>query len=305
MVMRVHVEARRSVRLLAGSILVGALAGTVLVASLGADRAGAGGADSAAVRGYIVPTANNPDVDPATTCEGSFAANDQSDDQAQSPQGSAENAVTLAGCSYQAPPFDGPSTEDRPVAFAVLSGPGGLLCGAGVQQSQVCALGGINFAQGAEYRVQANNEAGVNQTGTLTVEFCADDPPVGGACGVEDEQRTVYTIDWTKAGGGGGGGGGGGANCAGKPATIVATSATTKGTGGNDVIVGRKGKDKIKAKGGKDRVCSKGGNDKLKGGGGKDFLKAGAGKDALNGGGGKDTCKGGPGKDTLKSCEKS
>ncbi len=91
--------------------------------------------------------------------------------------------------------------------------------------------------------------------------------------------------------------------CKGKTATIVTDSKKTRGTGGNDVIVGRKGKDKINAKGGKDTVCAKGGNDKVKGGGGKDKLFGQGGKDRLNGGPGKDRCRGGPGKDKLKSCE--
>lgn len=281
--------------------------------------AGAGGDDSAAVRGYIVPTPNNPDVDPATTCAGTFADNDQFDDQPQSPAGTASNAVTLAGCSYDATPFGGPSTEDRPVVFEVTSGPGGLLCGAGVQQSQVCALPGINHGAGLEYRVLANNEIGVNATGSLRVEFCADDPPVQGVCGLEDEQATQFTINWRRGGGGGGGAGG---RCAGRPVTIQASGPRTPGTPDDDVIAGRKGKDRISGKGGDDLICAKGGNDRVKGGGGKDRLlgqgggdkvaggggkdnlKGGGGNDRLNGGGGKDRCNGGPGKDRLRRCEK-
>jgi hypothetical protein len=196
-----HAGTRTSTRLIVVSILAGALGIALLASGLGADRAGAGAADAAAVRGYIVPTANNPDVDAATTCAGVFADNDQSDSQPQSPAGTANNAVTLAGCSYNATPFGGPSTEDRPVAFAVTSGPGGLLCGQGTQQSQVCALGGINFQPGAEYRVRANNEAGEDATGTTRIEFCADDPPAEGRCGAEDEQGTTYTIAWGPADG--------------------------------------------------------------------------------------------------------
>lgn len=284
---------RSAVRFGLLSILAAGLAGAALVLALRAAPAGAGGDDSAAVRGYIVPTANNPDVDPATTCAGPFADNDQSDDQAQSPAGTASNAVTLAGCSYDQPPYEGPSTESRPAAFAVVNGTGGLLCGAGTQQSQSCALPGVNYAPGSEYRVLANNEAGVNAAGALTVEFCADDPPVQGVCGIEDEETTQYVIDWQ-----------GGGKCGGKAATIVATTGKTAGTGGNDVIVGRKGNDKISGKGGKDRICGKGGKDKLKGGGGKDRLEGGPGADVLDGGPAKDTCKGGGGKDELKGCEK-
>lgn len=269
------------------ALLAGALAaGFCLLAALAASQAGAGGFDSASVRGYIVPTASNPDVDPATTCAAPFADNDQSDAQTQSPAGTASNAVTLAACSYDAPPYEGPSTESRPVAFAVISGPGGLLCGSGTQQSQVCALGGINYPPAGEYRVEVNNEAG-QPTGQLLVEFCADDPPATGVCGPEDEETTQYAIDWKGAGGG--------QQCFGQAATIVATSAKTKGTSADDVILGRSGKDKISGKGGKDRICGLAGKDKLKGG---------PGNDKLDGGAAKDTCKGGPGKDKLKGCEK-
>jgi hypothetical protein len=287
-----------SIRVVVAPVVAGAVLGLALLI-VGADRAGAGGEDSAAVRGYIVPTPGNPDVAPASTCAGTFADNDQLDDQTQSPAGTATNAVTLAGCSYDAPPFSGPSTESRPVAFEVVSGPGGLLCGGGTAQSQVCALSAINYAAGGEYRVSANNEVGANPTGTLAVEFCADDPPVQGVCGVEDEQTTRYLIRW-EAGDGGGGGSG---RCAGKAATIVGGGGAVTGTGGNDVILGTGSKDKLKGKGGKDRLCGKGGKDKLKGGGGGDRLRGGPGADKLNGGPGKDRCKGGPGKDKLRSCE--
>jgi hypothetical protein len=88
--------------------------------------------------------------------------------------------------------------------------------------------------------------------------------------------------------------------CKGRDATIVADDGQTAGTGGRDVIVGRKGKDRINAKGGKDLVCAKGGNDKVKGGGGKDKLLGQGGKDTLKGGAGKDKLKGGAGKDKLR-----
>jgi hypothetical protein len=182
-------------------MLIAAAALTVAFSTFAVQRAEAGPEDSAAVRGYIVPTANNPDVNPATTCSNVFASNDQFDYQPQSPTGTADNAVTLAGCSYNAIPFGGPSTEDRPVAFEVVSGSGGLLCGQGLQQSRVCALPGINHAPGQEYRVVANNEAGENAAGSMTVKFCADDPPAEGKCGTEDEEATTFTILWQAGGG--------------------------------------------------------------------------------------------------------
>ena len=88
--------------------------------------------------------------------------------------------------------------------------------------------------------------------------------------------------------------------CGGKRATIVATSAKTKGTKRADVIVGRKGRDTILGLAGNDTVCGLGGNDKLVGGKGKDRLLGGKGKDRLLGGPGKDKLAGGPGNDTQK-----
>jgi len=306
---------RVSIRLIVLSILA---SGIVLLATwLQTDRAAA--QDAASVRGYIVPTANNPDVEQATTCAAAFADNDQSDSQPQSPAGTAQNAVTLAGCIYDTVPFGGPSSYDGPAAFEVTSGPGGLLCGQGIQQNQVCALSGINYQPGAEYRVSVNNQAGQDVTGTTTVKFCADDPPAEGKCGIEDEQTTSYTIVWGPAQGGPGPGQGPGtaaATCKGKPATIIGTNGNDvlKGTPGKDVIVGLAGNDKLSGLAGNDLICGGAGKDTLKGGSGNDFLSGQKGNDKLygqkgndklSGKKGKDLCVGGPGKDKAKGCEKT
>ena len=91
--------------------------------------------------------------------------------------------------------------------------------------------------------------------------------------------------------------------CKGKKAT------GSRGTRGNDVIVGTAGRNKINAGAGNDLVCARGGNDRVRGGagrdrlfgeGGKDRLLGQAGKDTLIGGGGADTLRGGPGKDRLR-----
>jgi len=194
-----HAGPRPSIRVIVLSILAGAVGIALLASGLRADRAAA--QDAASVRGYIVPTANNPDVEPATTCASAFADNDQSDSQPQSPAGTAHNAVTLAGCIYDTIPYGGPSSYDGPAAFEVTSGPGSLLCPGLGQQRQICALSGINYQPGLEYRVEVNNEAG-GPTGTTRVTLCADDPPVEGQCGTGDEQTTSYTIAWGPADGG-------------------------------------------------------------------------------------------------------
>lgn len=83
-------------------------------------------------------------------------------------------------------------------------------------------------------------------------------------------------------------------SCFGRQPTILATGGRTKGTAGDDVILGSAGVDTIDGRGGNDRIC---------GGGGKDALKGGAGDDLLDGGAGADSCDGGPGRLTRRACE--
>jgi Ca2+-binding RTX toxin-like protein len=89
--------------------------------------------------------------------------------------------------------------------------------------------------------------------------------------------------------------------CAGKPATIVGTTAADvlAGTAGKDVIATLGGNDKVRALGGSDLVCGGTGKDRLIGGGGRDKLLGEAGNDTLKGGARRDTLKGGPGRDRL------
>ncbi|HEX6116607.1 MAG TPA: hypothetical protein VFY99_05860 [Solirubrobacterales bacterium] len=119
--------------------------------------------------------------------------------------------------------------------------------------------------------------------------------------------------------------------CLGKRVTMVAAAGTvTKGTTGNDVILGSVDAEEIKAGKGNDRICAgagddvvkgasgkdkvKGGGgadeirgsadpDKLEGNGGKDELDGGGDDDKLNGGSAKDRCDGAAGDDKLKGCE--
>ncbi len=119
--------------------------------------------------------------------------------------------------------------------------------------------------------------------------------------------------------------------CLGKRVTMVAAAgALTKGTTGNDVILGSDAPEEIKGGKGNDRICGGAGDDTLKGAagkdkvtggggadevkgagdpdtlegnGGKDDLDGGGDDDKLNGGGAKDRCDGGSGDDKLKGCE--
>jgi hypothetical protein len=66
-------------------------------------------------------------------------------------------------------------------------------------------------------------------------------------------------------------------SCRGKISTIAARGGHTRGTPGNDVIVGRHGTDQINGRGGNDIVCGNGGNDRVRGGGGNDSTSGGRG----------------------------
>jgi Ca2+-binding RTX toxin-like protein len=98
--------------------------------------------------------------------------------------------------------------------------------------------------------------------------------------------------------------------CKGVKATILALpNQLTRGTDGDDVIVGTLGAEKIRAGAGDDMVCAgagkdivrgQAGNDDLRGQKGNDGLTAGKGDDVLRGGKGNDTLRAGPGKDVLK-----
>lgn len=106
--------------------------------------------------------------------------------------------------------------------------------------------------------------------------------------------------------------------CFGQPATIVATGPTTRGTPGDDVIVGTDNSDAIFGRAGNDLICGMGGQDLIDGGGGNDQIDGGAGGgelhggpgddvliggadsgDVLFGGAGRDSLDGGPGIDTV------
>lgn len=69
----------------------------------------------------------------------------------------------------------------------------------------------------------------------------------------------------------------------------VASGATLKGGGGNQVLIGSNGPDVLRGGGGHDILCGFGGNDSLIGGSGNDWLGGGAGDDVLRGNSGNDT----------------
>jgi hypothetical protein len=89
------------------------------------------------------------------------------------------------------------------------------------------------------------------------------------------------------------------AKCKGAQSTISTSSKRTVGTGGDDVISGRRARERIAARDGADRVCSRGDRDRINGGGGNDKLNGGGGPDRVAGGPGDDWVKGGRGRDRL------
>ena len=94
------------------------------------------------------------------------------------------------------------------------------------------------------------------------------------------------------------------ATCLGRPVTIVAAAGAglTRGTPGNDVIVGsRKRADRISSGGGRDLVCARGGDDVVKTGAGADRVAAGSGADRVSTGAGADTVNPGSGRDRVST----
>ena len=88
--------------------------------------------------------------------------------------------------------------------------------------------------------------------------------------------------------------------CLGRRATITATGGgPTRGTPGNDVIVGSRGTDRISSGGGSDLVCSRAGDDRVSTGAGADRVSAGPGEDWVRTGGGADSVNPGSGRDRI------
>ena len=83
-------------------------------------------------------------------------------------------------------------------------------------------------------------------------------------------------------------------SCKGRPATIVGTSGSDRGT---NALRGTSGVDVIAGLGGRDRIAGRGG---------ADIICGNRGRDSLRGGRGKDACYGGPGRDSIStSCERA
>ena len=102
--------------------------------------------------------------------------------------------------------------------------------------------------------------------------------------------------------------------CRGTTATLGVYSATTRGTGGADAIVGTGAGQKISTGAGRDKVCGRAGNDRLRGGPAADTLHGGDGNDVIVGGPGRDRIDCGRGKrdtailrhnDSARRCEKT
>jgi Ca2+-binding RTX toxin-like protein len=93
------------------------------------------------------------------------------------------------------------------------------------------------------------------------------------------------------------------ARCLGRRATIVAPAGggLTRGTRGNDVIVGSGGADRISSGAGRDLVCSRGGDDRVSTGAGADRVSAGLGDDRLSTGRGADRVNPGRGRDRVST----
>lgn len=92
--------------------------------------------------------------------------------------------------------------------------------------------------------------------------------------------------------------------CGGLVPTITATSGVlTRGTPGDDVIVGTESRDVINGLGGNDTICGLGGNDTILGGDGDDTILGGDGNDSVWAGAGEDEVLGGTGVDRIRAGE--
>ena len=90
-------------------------------------------------------------------------------------------------------------------------------------------------------------------------------------------------------------------DCQGRQPTITAApGVATKGTRGDDVILGTSGADVISGGGGDDVICGLDGDDRLIGGAGSDQVRGNSGDDRFSGRSGGDTLFGGPGADTIR-----
>ena len=91
------------------------------------------------------------------------------------------------------------------------------------------------------------------------------------------------------------------ARCLGRRATILAVpgGGITRGSRGDDVIVGARRADRIVSGRGDDVVCPRGGNDRVRTGAGADRVTAGAGRDRIRTGRGRDSVAPGAQRDRL------
>lgn len=197
-----------------------------------------------------------------------------------------------------------PNPQSFRVAFSLIENPVGSVTTEAVAGSNIVGVDPGLGALGAS--------GGPTQTLALTASSPAVDK--GSSAAVTDQRgnvRPAERSDVTDSAAAGADGSDIGAfeldglpapplpKCQGKTATIVATSATTKGTARADVIVGRGGADRIASGGGADLVCALGGNDRVNLGAGNDRATGAAGNDKLQGGAGNDVLSGGAGGDTL------
>ena len=83
------------------------------------------------------------------------------------------------------------------------------------------------------------------------------------------------------------------------------TTEGTKGTPGDDVIVGTSEIDVIDGQGGDDKICAKEGADQIRGGSGRDVIRGGTGLDFIDGESGPDKLYGNGGSDGTEGSSRS
>lgn len=88
--------------------------------------------------------------------------------------------------------------------------------------------------------------------------------------------------------------------CHKRTASVRTTTGLTKGSNGDDVIIGGSRKERLDGRKGHDRLCGRGGEDQLQGRAGDDRLSGGSGADRIDGGPGSDLLRGGAVGDRLE-----
>jgi uncharacterized repeat protein (TIGR01451 family) len=189
-------------------------------------------------------------------------------------------------------------TDTLPAAVSYNDAASDPRCGEGPSGTVTCTVGALAAGASETLRIAVNATAAGTATNTATVTGPDTDPTPND--NTATEQTTILTRAATTAppttitpaprvp------------RCQGRqPAIVAQAGQVTRGTPGNDVIVGSTGRDLIRTGAGDDLICTRGGNDTINSGPGNDQISAGAGRDRINAGSGNDRINPGADRDRI------